>query len=53
MQNLPSCKKLFPHMIEINFSIDDVIKQLQKINRHKGDIDKVLARFLQETAMEC
>ena len=27
MQSLPSCKKLFPDMTEINFYIDDVIKQ--------------------------
>ena len=29
MQNLPSCKKLFPDITEINFDIDGVIKQLQ------------------------
>ena len=27
MQNLPSCKKLFPDMTEINFDIDGIIKQ--------------------------
>ena len=27
MQNLPSCKKLFPDMTEINVNIDGVIKQ--------------------------
>ena len=30
MQNLPSCKKLFPDMTEINLDIDGIIKQLQK-----------------------
>ena len=29
MQNLLSCKKLFPDMTEINFDLDGVIKQLQ------------------------
>ena len=31
MQSLPSCKKLFPDMTEINFDIDGVIKQLHNI----------------------
>ena len=54
MQNLPSCKKLFPDMTEINFDIDGIIKQLQKINPNKANgPDKVPARFLKETAMEC
>ena len=54
MQNLPSCKKLFPDMTEINYDIDVVIKQLQKINPNKANCpDKVLARFLKETTMEC
>ena len=54
MQNLPSCKKLFPDMTEINFDIDDVIKQLQKINLNKANgPDKVPARILKETALEC
>ena len=37
MQNLPSCKKLFPDMTEINLNIDGVIKQLQKINPNKAN----------------
>ena len=54
MQNLPSCKKLFPDMTEINFDIDGIIKQLQKINPNKANgPDKIPARFLKETAMEC
>ena len=41
-------------MIEINFDIDGAIKQLQKINPNKvNGPDKVEARFLRETAMEC
>ena len=53
MQNLPSCKKLFPDMTEINFDIDGIIKQLQKINPNKANgPEKVPARFLKETAME-
>ena len=54
MQNLPSCKKLFPDMIEVNFDIDGVIKQLQKINPNKANgPDKVPVRILKETAIEC
>ena len=37
MENLPSCKKLFPDMTEINFDIDGIIKQLQKINPNKAN----------------
>ena len=37
MQNLPSCKKLFPDMTETNFDLDGVIKQLQKINPNKAN----------------
>ena len=40
MQNLPSCKKCFPDMTEIN------------PNKANGP-DKVPARFQKETAMEC
>ena len=54
MQNLPSCKKLFPDMTEINFDLDSVIKQLQKINPNRANgPDKAPARFLSENAMEC
>ena len=54
MQNLPSCKKLFPDMTEINFEIDGIIKQLQNVNPNKANgPDKVPPRFLKETAMEC
>ena len=41
-------------MAEINFDIDGVIMQLQKINPNNANgPDKVRARFLKETAMEC
>ena len=41
-------------MTEINFDIDGVLKQLQKINPNKANgPDKVPDRFLKETAMEC
>ena len=41
-------------MTEINCDIDGVIKQLQKINPNKANgPDKVQARFIKETAMEC
>ena len=41
-------------MTEINFNLDGVIKQLQRINPNKANgPDKVLARFLKETVMEC
>ena len=41
-------------MTEINFYTDGVIKQLQKVNPNKTDgPEKVPARFLNETAMEC
>ena len=54
MQNLPSSKKLFSYMTEINLDIDGIIKQLQKINPNKANgPDKVPARFLKETTMEC
>ena len=51
---LSSCKKQFPDMTDICFYIDDVIKQLQKINLNKANgPEKIPARFLKETAMEC
>ena len=54
MQSLPSCKKLHPDMTKVNFDIDGVIKQLQKISPSKANgPDKVLERFLKETALEC
>ena len=41
-------------MTEINFDIDGVIKQLQRINPNNTiGPDKVPAIFLKETVMEC
>ena len=49
MLDLPSCKKVFPDITEINFDIDGVVKQLQRINHNKANgPDKVPARFLRE-----
>ena len=47
MQSLPSCKKQFPDMAEINLDIGVVIEHLKKYNHNKANSpDKVPARFL-------
>ena len=41
-------------MPEINFGIDGIITQLQKINPNIANVpDVVPARFLKENALEC
>ena len=54
MQNLTSCKILFPDMSAINFDIDGVIKQLHKFNTSKTNgLDNTPVRILEENSMEC
>ena len=41
-------------MTDINFGTDGFIKQLQEINPNKANgKDKVMARFVEKTAMKC